>query len=193
MFTPLPAPGDSFDLRVSLRYIEPTIWRALSVPASMSLAALHEVLQVAFGWRNCHLHDFRVGDIRFALTSAEEEMFCVDERAAPLGAVARPGSKFVYQYDFGDDWQHDITVERVRHDGEQIIRCTGGERACPPEDSGGPPGYAHLLEVLTDPSYEEYADLKQWVGRGFDPEKFNLAAVNKKVTTLSKRLARGWR
>ena len=64
--------------------------------------------------------------------------------------------------------------------------------ACPPEDSGGPPGYAHLLEVPTDPSYEDYADLKQWVGRGFDPEKFNLAAVNKKLATLSKRLARGW-
>jgi pRiA4b ORF-3-like protein len=187
-----PSPGDIFDLRVSLRYIEPTIWRGLSVPADVPLAALHEILQVAFGWQNSHLHDFHVGDIRFGMTGIEDEMLSVDERAAPLGAVAQEGSFFVYQYDFGDSWEHDINVERVHRDRDETIRCTAGARACPPEDCGGAPGYAHLLEVLANPKDEEYADLKRWVGRSFDPEKFELVTVRKKLATLSKRLAR-WR
>jgi hypothetical protein len=185
-----PSPGDIFDLRVSLRCIEPIIWRGLSVPADVPLAALHEILQVAFGWQNSHLHDFQVGDIRFGMTDVENEMFSVDERAAPLGAVAQEGSTFVYQYDFGDSWEHDIKVERVHREGDETVRCTAGARACPPEDCGGAPGYAHLLEVLANPNDEEYAHLKRWVGRRFDPEKFELVAVRKKLATLSKRLAR---
>lgn len=192
VFSPPPSFGDGFELRVTLRHIEPSIWRALSVPADLPLGALHEILQTAFGWTNCHLHDFRVGDIRFGMADTEDEMFCVDENAAPLGAVAHEGSKLVYLYDFGDDWEHDIAVERVIQGGDGAIRCTGGARACPPEDCGGPHGYAHLLEVLATPKDEEHAAMKRWAPRGFAPEKFDAAAVNKKLATLSKRVAR-WR
>jgi hypothetical protein len=185
-----PSPGDLFELRVSLRDIEPIIWRALSVPAEVPLAALHEILQVAFGWQNSHLHDFHVGDIRFGIADVEDELFSVDERAAPIGAIAHEGSTFVYQYDFGDSWEHDIKVTRVHGDGEEIIRCIAGARACPPEDCGGAPGYAHLLEVLANPKDDEHAELKQWAPRGFNPEKFDVVAVNKKLGALSKRLAR---
>jgi hypothetical protein len=187
-----PSFGDVFELRVSLRHIEPAIWRAVRVPADVPLAVLHEVLQTAFGWKNSHLHDFRVGDIRFGMTGVEDEMFSVDERAAPLGAVVRVGSTFTYLYDFGDDWEHEIVVEGVSHDGGSAVLCTGGARACPPEDCGGPPGYARLLEVLANPRHEEHADMKRWGPRGFDPEKFDAAVVNKKLATLSKRLVR-WR
>jgi hypothetical protein len=190
--SPPPSPGDLFDLRVSLRHIEPTIWRALSVPAAVPLAALHEILQVAFGWQNSHLHDFHVGDIRFGMADTEHELLSVDERAAPLGAIAHEGSTLVYQYDFGDSWEHDIKVERVHGNGEETIRCTAGARACPPEDCGGVPGYMHLLEVLANPKDDEHAEMKQWAPRSFNPEKFDVVAVNKKFATLSKRLAR-WR
>jgi len=190
--SPPPSFGDVFDLRVSLSHIEPAIWRGLRVPADAPLAALHEVLQTAFGWKNSHLHDFRVGDIRFGMTGVEDEMFSVDERAAPLGAVVRVGSIFTYLYDFGDDWEHEIVVEGASHDRGSPVLCTGGARACPPEDCGGPPGYVHLLEVLANPRHEEHADMKRWAPRGFDPEKFDAAAVNKKLATLSKRLTR-WR
>jgi hypothetical protein len=184
--------GDIFELRVSLRHVEPAIWRALRVPADMPLGVLHEVLQTAFGWTNSHLHDFRVGDVRFGMTDTEDEMFSVDEDAAPLGAVARGGSKLVYLYDFGDDWEHDIVVERVVQGGDGTIRCIGGARACPPEDCGGPPGYANMLEVLANPKDEEHAEMKQWAPRGFAKEKFDAVAVNKKLASLSKRVAR-WR
>jgi hypothetical protein len=187
-----PAVGDVFELRVTLRYIDPPVWRALRVPAELTLSVLHEILQTAFGWKNSHLHDFQVDNIRFGMADVDDEMFCVDERAAPLGAVARAGSKLVYRYDFGDDWEHEIVVKRVDSRGEPTLRCTAGERACPPEDCGGPPGFARMLEVLANPDDEEHGDMKRWAPRGFDPEKFDLVGVNKKLGTLSKRAVR-WR
>jgi hypothetical protein len=189
---PPPVFGDVFELRVTLRHIDPPVWRTLRVPAHLPLSVVHDVLQTAFGWSNSYLHDFHVGDIRFGMSGVEDELFSVDERAAPLGAVARARSELVYQYDFGDSWEHDIVVEEVSSGGDETIRCTGGARACPPEDCGGAPGYAHLLEVLSDPQDEEYADMKRWAPRGFHPEKFDMAAVNKRLATLSKRVER-WR
>jgi len=190
MRSPPPVFGDIFELLVTLRDIDPPIWRKLCVPAQAPLGVLHEALQTAFGWKNCHLHQFLAGDIRFGMSDVDDEMFSVDERAAPLGAIARAGSELVYEYDFGDSWEHSIVVERVTSRGDATLRCTGGERACPPEDCGGAHGYAHMLQVLANPRDEEHAEMKQWVPRGFDPEKFELAAVNKKLATLSKRLAR---
>jgi predicted nucleotidyltransferase len=182
--------GDAFELHVSIRDIEPIIWRRLRVPADLTLGQLHEVLQLAFGWTNSHLHDFAVHDVRFGMVDVEDQLFSVDENAAPLGAVARAGKTFLYRYDFGDDWEHDVKVERVLDQGDERIVCLDGARACPPEDCGSTSGYAHMLEVLANPKDEEYREMKQWVGRGYDPEKFDLAAVNKKLATLSKRLGR---
>jgi hypothetical protein len=180
--------GDVFELRISLRDINPAIWRRLRVPAAAPLGVLHEVIQVAVGWTDSHLHDFFIGGIRFGIPNNEENMFLVDEDGAPLGAVAREGSTFIYRYDYGDDWEHEIQVERQTSGADEAIQCTGGERACPPEDSGGADGYARLLEVLANKEHEEHAEMKRWVGRGFDPEKFDMAAVNKKLAALSKRL-----
>jgi hypothetical protein len=185
------SPDDVFELRITLRYIEPAIWRRVRVPAGATLALLHEIIQIAFGWENCHLHEFEIGDTRFTPPDVRDQLRSADEHAAPLGAVVSVGSRFMYRYDFGDDWDHEIVVERKIAGGDKSIVCTGGARACPPEDCGGPGGYDRLLEVLADPKDEEHAEMKEWVGRGFDPEKFNLAAVNKLLVALSKRLGRG--
>jgi hypothetical protein len=179
-----PSPSDVFELRVKLRHIEPPIWRELRVPAKATLAELHEALQTAFGWQNRHLHDFLIGDVRFGVVEADSGRLVVAEGAAPLGAVARVGSTFLYRYDYGDNWEHDVVVERVVAGAEGVIVCVDGARACPPEDCGGPHGYAHLLEVLANPKDEEHAEMKAWVGPGFDPERFVTGAVKKK---LSKR------
>jgi hypothetical protein len=128
--------GDVFQLHVSLCEIEPAIWRGLCVPADATLGDLHQVLQVAFGWQDRHLHDFEIHDIRFGMADTEDPLFSVDENSAPLGAVAREGSTFLYQYDFGDSWEHQVKVERVVGGGDDSIVCTGGARACPPEDCG---------------------------------------------------------
>jgi len=190
MLEPLPSFLDAFQIRVELVEIEPVVWRQLRVPVALSLATLHEVLQITFGWQNSHLHDFEVGEVRFGMADVEDEMFAVDERSAPLGAVTRVGSTFLYRYDYGDDWEHAVTVERLIQGGARAIECTDGARACPPEDSSGRAGYAALLEALADPDHEEHADVRRWVGRRFDPEKFDSVAVNRKLATLSKRVNR---
>lgn len=182
--------GDVFDLRITLRDISPPIWRRVRVPAAASLAVLHEVIQVAFGWTSSHLHDFAVGDIRFSVIDTDDQIFSVDEAGAPLGAVAREDSTFIYRYDYGDDWEHQIKVERQTREGDGAIECTGGARACPPEDCGGSGGYLRLLEVLANKEHEQHAEMRQWVGRRFDPEKFDKVAVNKKLAALSRRLGR---
>jgi len=183
--------GDVFELRVTLREIAPAIWRRLRVPAEVPLNLLHEVLQIAFGWTNSHLHDFEIGGARFGMADVEDEMLCVDECASPVGAVAPLGATFVYRYDFGDDWEHEVVVERIdesRRGDSLAIVCLDGARACPPEDCGGTSGYDRLLEILADPQDEEYREMKTWVGRRFDSERFDVHAVNKKLAALARRL-----
>jgi hypothetical protein len=180
--------SDVCELEVSIRDIEPRIWRRVRVPAELTLGQLHDVLQIAFGWTNSHLHDFVARGIRFGMTDVEDEIFCVDEHAAPLGAVAEPGSSLLYRYDFGDDWEHEIVVNRVEDERQDVFVCTGGARACPAEDCGGVSGYASLVAILADPTHAEHREMRTWVGRKYDPEKFDRDAVNKKLA----RLARPW-
>jgi hypothetical protein len=182
--------GDVLVLRVALRYIEPAIWRTLRVPADVTLDTLHAALQVAFGWKDYHLHAFQVGDVTFTIPDAEDELFAVDERGAPLGAIATVGTTFVYRYDFGDDWEHEITVAGVETERGALIACTGGARACPPEDCGGPPGYQDLIAALADRHHPEHAEMKRWAGSRFDPEKLDLGPINKKLAALSKKVRR---
>jgi hypothetical protein len=182
--------GDALDLRVTLAEIEPAIWRTLRVPAHLTLGQLHDVLQIAMGWWDSHLHEFRFGEVRIGMVDVENEFFVVDEHAAPLGAVTAAENHFEYLYDFGDSWSHDILVERIREGAGDEIVCTGGARACPPEDCGSTGGYLNLLEALMDPKHPEHRAMKRWAPRGFSPEKFNMGAVNKKLAALGKRVAR---
>lgn len=186
-----PFSGSLLTLHVDLAHVRPKIWRRLVVPADVRLDMVHDILQVTFGWTNSHLHDFSVGEARFGMVDVEEEFLVVDECAAPLGAITEAGAKFIYRYDYGDDWEHIVHVEAISQNVEPpTVTCTGGARACPPEDCGGPPGYENMLAILRDPKHEEYAEMRTWVGRKYDPEKFDLAAVNKKLGPIEKRLAR---
>jgi hypothetical protein len=188
----VPELGEGVELYVELRYITPVIWRRLLVPANLDFAALHDVLQVSMGWENAHLHSYDVEGITVREFLEDDTEFFIDEVGTCLGAVARKGRKFTYTYDFGDGWIHDLRVERIV-DGEgaegfRRIECLAGARACPPEDCGGPPGYEELQSVLANAQHPEYRERKEWVGRSFDPETFDLVKVNKKLATLAKRL-----
>lgn len=188
--------GSHLQLLVELQDITPRIWRRLVVPVDTTLDVLHDILQIAFGWKNCHLHSFEVGDVLFMLPDRENEILSVDEGAAPLGAVApQPGSTFVYLYDFGDDWRHEIKVEKLGNlaPGAPFVRCVDGARACPPEDCGGATGYENLVRVLSNPKDEEYADMRRWAGRAFDPEKLELEKINKKMDVIGRRLQKSMR
>ena len=166
-------------LKITLRGVRPPVWRRLVVPASFTLAELHAVFQTAMGWTDSHLHYF---DINGVLYGDVEEFDGKrgNEARTRLASVARSVSKFRYEYDFGDGWDHDVLIEQVQADDVVPTGpfCTAGRRACPPEDCGGPWGYAHLVEVLADPDHEEHAHLSEWIGGVFDPSVFDLAGTN---------------
>ena len=176
----------AYRLRVALKDIKPPIWRRIRVPGDFTLADLHYVLQTAMGWYNCHLHEFQIGgicysdpefDVHGELGAKDEGEYTLDE------VIQRENMKFRYSYDFGDDWQHVITVEKIIPENEldpedlgQPV-CLKGKRACPPEDCGGAWGYESLLMVLNDPEDPEHEELKEWLGP-FDPEEFDLKKIN---------------
>jgi hypothetical protein len=171
-------------LTVTLDEIQPPIWRSLDVPASVTMAKLHELLQVALGWTNSHLHVFEIGEERIAipydLDQLTEGELTRSGRLVKLGDVVDHGfRRFGYEYDFGDSWHHTIEIEEVRDErgGDSWARCIGGARACPPEDCGGIHGYAQLLEILFDPRHPEFEETRTWAGR-FEPDRFDLHAVN---------------
>jgi hypothetical protein len=175
----------AYVLKVALREVRPPIWRRLRVAADLSLRDLHHVLQVALGWTDSHLHEFEIGGRRYGMPAPEEDYGepPLDEQDHRLSGLLRKGSRAEYIYDFGDGWQHDIVVEsEVSSIGTALkAECLAGARARPPEDCGGAPGYADLLEALADPSNERHAALKEWVGPHFAPEELDLASVNREL------------
>lgn len=179
-------------LRISLRGIEPLIWRRIEVPATITLSKLHMIFQDALGWTNSHLHSFYIGDKEYGYEDELGELDTIDERGIKLCKLLKvntPG--FWYLYDYGDHWQHDVQIEHilsVRADRTYPI-CTAGARKCPPEDCGGLGGYQHVLEIISNPEDEEYESMLEWLGGKYDPEEFDLLAVNRKMKKYAKEPA----
>lgn len=169
-------------LKVTLQEIEPPIWRRLEVPSRVTLARLHQFLQAAMGWTDSHLHQFVVGQDRYGPSDSEMEENQRDEATSTVGDLMRSaGDRLTYKYDFGDGWEHEVVLEEISapEPGAMYPACVGGERACPPEDCGGAPGYSDLLEVISDPNHPEHLDRLEWVGGTFDPEAFSVENVNR--------------
>jgi hypothetical protein len=166
-------------IKVTLRGSKPPIWRRLVMPASSTLADLHDAIQASMGWRDCHLHHFDVDERYYGNRSTMDEV--EDERRLTLNTLVNAGTqRFSYTYDFGDDWEHIITIEKVTLTDTPPAGpvCIAGKRACPPEDCGGIWGYYHLLEVLADPSHPEHKEMADWLEDDLDPEAFDLAKAN---------------
>ena len=180
--------GLHLQLRISLREVEPEIWRRVVVPAAVGLDQLHEVLQIAMGWTNSHLYQFEIGDDVYVDLDADDDPDEDDLDAAEyaVGEVAEVGDRFTYLYDFGDCWEHEVVVEATTTEdaGAGSAHCLDGRRAGPPEDCGGPSGYADLLLVLGDPDHEDHEELTAWLGQPFDPEALDLGAINAQLARL---------
>ncbi|WFE51511.1 plasmid pRiA4b ORF-3 family protein [Micromonospora sp. WMMD1155] len=179
-------PAPIYQIKVGLRGAKPPIWRRLELPADTSLADLHDIIQVAFGWYDSHLHVFNTPYGDFGI--ADRKLGHRAEAPVTLEQVApEVGDRLRYTYDFGDDWEHEITVEKVL-DRQPVgyPRCTGGRRAAPPEDCGGVWGYAELVEVLGDPDHPEHGDRLEWLGLAsaaeFQPARFDAAEITQALT-----------
>jgi hypothetical protein len=169
-----------YQIKVTLRHVAPPVWRRIEVPADIKLDKLHRILQTVMGWTDSHMHAFRVGMVQYGTASREFPDMFKNERTVRLDQLVTVGKKLIYEYDFGDGWEHELKIEKVPtpEPGMRYPRCTAGKRACPPDDCGGPWGYEHLLEVLRDPKHEEHEEMREWIGGDFDSEAFDLDDVN---------------
>lgn len=170
-------------LKIELRGVKPLVWRRILVPETVTLAKLHVILLHTMGWSGGHLHEYEIAHTRYGVPDPQIPSFepLLDERRMRLKSVAETSTRrFTYTYDFGDDWEHVVKLEDLvsPKPGAQPIECLAGANACPPEDVGGPPGYAMFLAILADPNHKEHAHIKRWIGRPFDPTAFDLGAVN---------------
>lgn len=186
-----PEPGDAvLQILVELADVDsPRVWRRLLVPAAISLDRLHSVIQDAMGWQNCHMHAFSIDGVQYGRPGGE--LGFRDERTATLAALLKPGTHFVYTYDFGDSWEHLITVERFEtaSTGLHYPHCMDGAGACPPEDCGGAPGYSDLKVILADPAHEEHHAMLAWLGHRsateFAPGRFTPDEANARLLHLT--------
>jgi Plasmid pRiA4b ORF-3-like protein len=177
-------------IKVTLAGSQPPIWRRLQVPSTITLRALHDVLQAAFGWEDYHMWVFETPLGRYGLPDRDLEISSA--AAKRLDQIApRKGDRFGYTYDFGDDWEHIIVVEAISNPEPGIAypHCLTGRRACPPEDCGGIWGYDYLIEILTDPKHEEHQERLEWLGLDspsqFDPSAFDPAQANTALAGLA--------
>ena len=182
-----------YQIKVTLRHSKPPIWRRLLVSGNTTLFGLHNIIQVAMGWTDSHLHQFIVDGEYYGTPSEEDWEPVIDERKYKLADVAPyEKSKFIYEYDFGDSWEHEIVVEKILPADSQAEypRCVKGKRACPPEDIGGIGGFEEFLEAMQDPEHPEHEFYLEWLGEEYDPEAVDLDDINRKLQKLNRK---NWR
>lgn len=182
----IPSTERLFQFKITLLESQPPIWRRIQVKDS-TLDKLHERIQTAMGWTNSHLHQFEIDGERFGdpelLDDGFEDFECVDSTVTRISQIVPKNGKqfhFLYEYDFGDGWEHEILFEGCRNaeKGARYPLCVEGERNCPPEDVGGVWGYTEFLEAINDPDHEEYDRMLEWAGE-FDPEEFDAGETTK--------------
>jgi hypothetical protein len=166
-------PGDPvLQLRVTLAGVDgPPVWRQVVIPAGYTLDRVHGVIQAAMGWQNSHLHMFRIAGREYGPAYLDDELETLDEKQFRIGDLVKTGDLAGYEYDFGDGWEHEVAVEAgAAADAATVYpECIAGEGACPPEDCGGPGGFAELKELLAGPPSLERKEMRVWAGEDYDP------------------------
>ncbi len=176
-----------YQLKITLKDSRPPIWRRFQVRSDVTLAKLHRIIQEVMGWFDGHLHQFIVGRIYYGVPDPDDLSETRDESKVRLDQILTvPGRRIVYEYDFGDGWEHVILLEKILSPDSKTRypRCLGGARACPPEDCGGIYGYVNFLKAIQDPKHEEHAEMLEWIGGEFDAEAFDLKAVNQSLKSI---------
>lgn len=176
-----------FQFKITLQEISPVIWRRIQVPDG-PLADLHGHLQAAFGWEDYHMHQFEIDGKRYGTPLPDDFDYgveVIDESSISLSdLLPKSGArrKWIYEYDFGDCWRHDVIFEGYPpiDPKAKYPVCVEGERACPPEDVGGPWGYAEYLAALADPKHEMHEEYVEWRGP-YDPEGFNAEKATREM------------
>jgi hypothetical protein len=178
-----------YQFKITLKEIEPVIWRRIVVPATYSFWDLHVAIQDSMGWLDSHLHVFRIANPRTGKIDEigipdddpfEDELVVLPGWELPIvDYFIQPGDRAEYEYDFGDSWEHEVVLEGIlrKETKTKYPKCTGGARACPPEDCGGVHGYQEMLKIVRNPSHEEHKSMMEWLGGKYDPKTFDLGII----------------
>jgi Plasmid pRiA4b ORF-3-like protein len=171
-----------YAIKVTLLGTSPPVWRRILVPRDITLGNLHRTLQTVMGWTNCHLHQF--GRQRQRMTDPRSRVVtkAADENRTKLGELIwTVGARLLYEYDFGDGWQHELLLEEVLFGEESFQQiCVAGKRCCPPEDCGGPQGFAEVLKAVQDANHPNHEEALEWLG-DFVPESFSADKINRRL------------
>jgi len=175
-----------FQFKVQLQDIDPPIWRQFQTSNEITFHQLHKILQIVMGWQESHLYEFDLGKKTIALPDPElgfGDQKDLNAKREQLKTHLRvEGQAITYIYDFGDYWEHRLTLERILDKPTDGPLCLGGERSAPPEDCGGVGGYEEILRVIADPNDPEYESILEWLRDDYDPEEFDLEYVNGELT-----------
>ncbi len=171
----------AYQLKITLEQVRPVVWRRFQA-LDCTLTELHKTVQVVMGWQNKHPYCFRVGEQAYSDPPLCEDLGHADGRRVKLSHLVKQGLQQIeYVYDFGDNWRHTVEIESGFEPEEKASfpMCLEGRGTCPPEDVGGPLGYADFLEVINNPNHDRHRELLDWCGGWFDPEAFDLELVNR--------------
>lgn len=165
--------------KVTLLGMRPPVWRRIVVPADYHLGHLHQIVQLAMGWNDSHLHQFRIGPDTLSQPAFELKGAKNENRVTLAELFPTLVGKIGYEYDFGDGWEHEVLCEGLpKSPPSQIPICLSGRRSCPPDDVGGIFGYLEFLDAICDPEHEEHEERLDWYGGEFDPESFDRERIN---------------
>lgn len=186
-----------YQLKIALRGIRPPIWRRVLVPSNITFDQLHLIIQEAMGWGNYHLYQFDTEDAIIDVPHPDDFFIhprkdMLDSRKVRIKTyLSQEKDKVLYTYDFGDNWEHIVTLEKIEKRTEPLTHpiCIKGKRACPPEDVGGVWGYQDVLDMMQDDTRkqerEEFLEwYDEWYGDDFDPEYFDIEEVNGRLATI---------
>ena len=171
--------------KISLKGSKPLIWRRFQVEDNLMFYDLHLIIQTVMGWENSHLYHFVYGKNSYiGNPDFLESDDTVDDKETKISAIFdKPKTKVIYEYDFGDGWQHDVLLEKIleKDPKQHYPVCLKGELNCPPEDCGGIGGFYLMMETLKDKNNPDYEDTKEWIGENYNPDNFDLNLVNENL------------
>ena len=169
-----------FQIKIVLKFSKPPIWRRILVEDSIKLPEFHKIIQTVMGWTDSHLHQFISQERYYGPSSEDTYGETIEYKNKKIRDLLKhEKEKIKYEYDFGDGWEHEITLEKVfKNQTIEKPICIAGKRNCPPEDCGGPYGYMDMLRVLNDHENEDYEEYKSWIGDDFDSEYFDKEVIN---------------
>ncbi len=180
-----------YQIKITLKNSKPAIWRRILIEPNTLLSDFHKIIQTTMGWTNCHLHRFYKKNIYYSPEDLDYVPSLIEsllyqyinyktKRIRVNQLLMFEKDQIMYEYDFGDNWEHEILLEKIipRNPKIKYPICTGGKRNCPPEDTGGIYRYKEVLKIIRQPDHEEYESILEWMGTSFDPEYFDKEEIN---------------